>query len=598
MRTPTDTRATGATDTGDPDWGDLERRVERAQIGLLFERTRISNLLGVPIGLLLCSLLWNVVAHTTLLAWLALKLLVCAARVVIAWRHARSGLAGEPRWGRLYEGAVAIDGVVYGLIGTWLLPLQSPEAAALMIATVIGIAAVGLIVLSSRFVACMAFCVPVLAPPIVYQLTLGTRLSFYAATAMAIFLGLIVSEGRRAARATRTMLRLRFETAILAAQRQQALDLAERHSAAKGQFLATMSHEMRTPLHGMLSLAALAREGAPQAERYLGMLESTGRHLLGLINDVLDYSKIESGHLTLAPAPFDLAELVSGVAELTHVSAAEKGLSFTSTYTLARPCWVRGDAARLRQVLLNLTGNAVKFTAQGHIELCVRGDGAAAGPIVFDLIDSGEGVPPDERERIFEPFRQGDGSFGRKHGGTGLGLAISRELARAMGGELTCHDHPTGAGARFVLRVPLPPSEPASPAPPPAVGERLRGEVLLVEDNPVNALVAEAILTRAGLVVHTVDDGAQAVARLAERRYDLVLMDCQMPGMDGFEATRRIRAREQHSGQAPQRIVALTANALEGDRQRSLEAGMDDHLAKPFGETELAELLQRHLGDR
>ena len=412
--------------------------------------------------------------------------------------------------------------------------------------------------------------------------------------AMAIFLGLIVGEGRRAAATTRTMLRLRFEMAILADQRQQALDLAQRHSAVKGQFLATMSHEMRTPLHGMLGLAALARAGAPEADRYLGMLEHTGRHLLGLINDVLDYSKIESGYLQLAPRPFDLTELVAAVAELARVSAAEKGLAFALDLALPRPFWVTGDAVRLRQVLLNLTGNAVKFTERGQIELRVRCD--AGGRAVFTVIDSGEGVPLSERDRIFEPFHQGDASFGRRHGGTGLGLAISRELARAMGGDVHCADAAGAAGACFELRLPLPLTEAAEAPPDPELSSTLQGEVLLVEDNPVNALVAQAMLERAGLHVECVDDGEQALQRVRERRYDLVLMDCQMPGMDGFEATRRIRAEERAAGQVPLRIVALTANALEGDRQRSLDAGMDDHLAKPFGEAELALVLQRHLG--
>ncbi len=589
-----DSVAASAADPASVDGGELGQRIERAQVALLFERTRISNLIAVPVGVLVCVLLWDVVAHGVLLTWLAMKLLVCATRLAIAWRYARAGQSHELYWGRVYEAAVAVDGIVYGLIGTWLLPANYPEAAALMLATVIGIAAVGLIVLSSRLVACLAFCVPVLVPALLYQLAQGTRLSIYAATAMAVFLGLIVSEGRRAALATRTMLRLRFETAILAAQRQQALDLAERHSAAKGQFLATMSHEMRTPLHGMLGLAALARAGSPEADRYLGMLEHTGRHLLGLINDVLDYSKIESGHLALSPAPFELGAMFDGVADLTRVSAAEKGLSFAPEFRLPQPYWVRGDAVRLRQVLLNLTGNAVKFTEHGGVSLCVRSSGS--GLVVFDVIDSGDGVPAGDRERIFEPFRQGDASFGRRHGGTGLGLAISRELARAMGGDVSCHENPAGAGTRFALRVPLQPCLQPPPTPLPPVADTQRGVVLLVEDNPVNALVAEAMLARAGLTVETVSDGEQAVERTAGRRYDLVLMDCQMPGMDGFEATRRIRAREQNAGQPPQRIVALTANALEGDRQRSLEAGMNDHLAKPFGEVELAVLLQRHLG--
>ncbi len=578
---------------GEADAGDIAQRVERAQVALLLERTRSSNLVGIPVGLLMCWLLWDILPRSTLLAWLAMKLVVTAVRLVIAARYRRDGPAREVRWGRAYEVAVAVDGVIYGLIGTWLLPMHLPEAAAMMVATVIGIAAVGLIVLSSRFVACMAFCIPVLLPAILWQLVQGTHLSHYAAMAMAVFLALIVVEGRRASETTRRMLSLRFETAILAAQRQQALDLAQRHSAVKSRFLATMSHEMRTPLHGMLGLAALARAGGSEAEGYLGMLDHTGRHLLGLINDVLDYSKIESGHLKLVSAPFDLAELLEGVAGLTRVSAAEKGLGFELDGAPPKPSWVLGDGARLRQVLLNLTGNAIKFTDQGQVQLQVRR--AAAGRVEFEVIDSGEGVPDAERERIFEAFEQADSSFGRRHGGTGLGLAISRELARAMGGDVACLAAPPGAGARFRLQLPLPQADAPAVAPAPPPMEGVAGAVLLVEDNPVNALVAEAMLRRAGLRVDAVHDGAQAVARLAERRYDLVLMDCQMPGMDGFEATRRVRLAEAQAGRARQRIVALTANALEGDRQRSLEAGMDDHLAKPFGEPELAELLRRHL---
>jgi signal transduction histidine kinase/CheY-like chemotaxis protein len=588
---PSDTESAQAADAA------LERRVEQAQLELMFERTHRSNLVALPFGALLCWMLWNVVARELLLGWLVAKWLVSGARAWIAHRQARDGAAGTLRWGRRYEAVLALDGTVYGLIGTLLLPDSLPEVAALLLATTIGVAAIGLIVLSMRLRTCLLFCSAVLVPPIAWQLAAGTRLSLYAALAMAVFLALIFSEGRRTAAAMRTMLRLRFEMDEAAAQRQQALDLAQRHSEAKGRFLATMSHEMRTPLHGMLGLAALARTDAAQAPRYLGMLERAGRHLLELINDVLDYSKIERGYLKLAVQDFDLAEAVAAVAELARVSAAEKGLAFRLDMAmgaaLPAPCWVRGDPARLRQVLLNLTGNAVKFTERGGVTLAVRRGGD--GRTVFEVADTGPGIPAAERERLFEPFHQGDTSFGRRHGGAGLGLAISRELARAMGGDVDCVERGAAGGACFELTVPLPAGV-AQPAPPAPGGVRpLRGDVLLVEDNPVNALVAQAMLERAGLRVETVGDGAAALERALRRRYDLVLMDCQMPGMDGFEATRRIRAAERAAGAAPMPIVALTANALEGDRERSLAAGMDEHLAKPYDERALRALLQKLL---
>jgi CheY-like chemotaxis protein len=385
----------------------------------------------------------------------------------------------------------------------------------------------------------------------------------------------------------------------LAAQRQQALDLAQHSNEVKSRFLATMSHEVRTPLHGILGLARLLRQDGTSAtpadrDRRLQTLERTGEHLLGLINDVLDYSRIEGRHLQLQPQPFDLRALVAEVAELCQVSAAEKGLALATEQDLPRPCPVHGDPARVRQVLVNLIGNAVKFTPHGRIILHCRRD--AAGLATIRVIDSGPGVPDADRERIFNPFEQLDGSFARRHGGTGLGLAISRELARAMGGDLVCVAG-TAHGAAFQLTLPLPTAVAApSVTPATAADQRpLSGRVLLAEDNPVNAIVAESTLQRLGLEVVTVADGEQAAEQAATRRYDLVLMDCQMPGIDGFEATARIRRHERERGGGRLPIIALTANALQGDRERSLAAGMDEHLAKPFREAELRAVLERWL---
>ena len=583
---------------------DLHLQVRRAQAQLIFDRSRSSNLVGIPVGLLICSVLWGSVSQSALLVWLAAKVGVTLWRMAITRCFDRDGSAQTLRWEKHFIAALFADGLIFGLLGTWLRPPSDPVLAAVMVATLLGVASVALVVLSMSLQATLAMTVPVLLPTMLYNLAQGDRVSLYLGVGTAIFMALVLVEGRRAAAHTVSMLRLQFSSGELAAQRQQALALAERSNAVKSRFLATMSHEMRTPLHGILGLTRLLRQDAqvlapPSADERLQTLERTGEHLLGLINDVLDYSKIEDGHLRLKHAPVDLHGLVLSVAELARVSATEKGLELRLDLQLDQPCWLWGDEARLRQVLLNLTGNAVKFTATGHVTLAAAP--LQAGRLRIDVTDTGPGVPAGDRERIFQAFEQLDGSFARRHGGTGLGLTISRELVSAMGGELHCLDSPHG-GALFSLQLPvqIAPSAPAAAqadTTETAHAQPLAGLVLLAEDNPVNALVAEAVLTRLGLQVFTVTNGARAVeeATRSPRPYQLVLMDCQMPGVDGFEATSRIRHHEAVHGLSRLPVVALTANALEGDRERSLQAGMDEHLAKPFREHELAEVLRRHL---
>ena len=524
-------------------------------------------------------------------------------RVLLMARYDRDGPAQLQRWQRHFLVALAADGAVFGLLGTWLLPAQDPVLEVVLVATLLGIAALALVVLSASLQASLMLTVPALQPALVVQLLHGDKVSLFLAAGMAVFLGMVVVEGRRASAHTAAMLRLKFSADELAAQRQAALAQAERSSAVKGRFLATMSHEMRTPLHGILGLATMLEqdEGAPPAVRRerLRTLRHTGEHLLALINDVLDYSRIESGHLALRDDDFDLHEALQACAALARVQADDMGLALRLELDLPAPCPVHGDEARLRQVVLNLLGNAVKFTPAGHVRLSARWP--AGGPLQLAVADTGPGVPEAARERVFEAFEQLDGSFARRHGGTGLGLSISLELVRAMGGSLGCGAAPEG-GALFTLELPLPPARAglAGPRPAAAPGSpvgRLQGRVLLAEDNPVNAMVAVAALQRLGLVVQAVDDGHAALAELQQHpgAHDLVLMDCQMPGLDGFEATRRLRAWERTEAHPHLPVVALTANALEGDRERSLEAGMDDHLAKPYGLAELHTVLARHL---
>jgi two-component system, sensor histidine kinase len=578
---------------------EIEMLALAEQARIVLRRARPSNAATSLVGLLVVWLLWGTADHRVLIAWWALLTLVSATREVVYRLASRAIVADAMRWARRHEAVLAINGALFGLIGTVLLPLGDPALAAVMLATVAGIASVGLVVLATSQWAALAFTLPLLLPTIAYQLAQGTRVSIYVALALTVLTVLIVLEGRQASAHTLAMLRLRWRMDDLDAQRQQALGQAERSSAVKSQFLATMSHEMRTPLHGILGVTRLLRSSDAQADavaraHQLEMLERSGEHLLGLINGVLDYSRMERGQLPLETTVFDLAALVESVAEQARVTAAEKGLTLALDLSIAVPCWVHADAARLRQVLLNLTGNAVKFTERGSVTISVmRG---AGGHTRFELRDTGPGVAVDQREAIFDAFHQADGSFGRRHGGTGLGLTIARELARAMGGDLACAEQPP-PGACFVLTLPLPQAVAPTPRAQPRPGiTALRGRVLLAEDNPVNAMVAEALLRQAGLTVDLVEDGAQAVERASATRYDLILMDCQMPGMDGFQATARIRELENDAGVPRVPIVALTANVLEGDRLRSIAAGMNDHMAKPFRQEDLGLMLQRFLG--
>ncbi len=371
---------------------------------------------------------------------------------------------------------------------------------------------------------------------------------------------------------------------------QDALAAAGEASRAKGEFLATMSHEIRTPINGVIGLTQLLSQAALPAREagYVGMIDSCAKSLLGLVDNILDFSKIEANRVTVSEAPTDLRALVREVADVFTVRAAEKDIGFSAQVGAQVPGHVLADRDRLRQILLNLLGNACKFTVRGSFRLDVRADG---GQLAFAVSDTGIGIAPADQARLFTRFTQADSSAARRYQGTGLGLAISRELARLMGGDIALDSQP-GSGSTFTLRLPLQPVLlPAAPAPAPCTPAPAPARLLLVEDNEVNRLVAQGLL--AGLGYHAVDvaeDGLQALEACAAAPYDLVLMDCQMPGMDGFQATAALRARGLRMP-----IVALTAHAMAGDRDRCLQAGMDDYLTKPVEPRLLGEKLARWL---
>jgi signal transduction histidine kinase/ActR/RegA family two-component response regulator len=373
---------------------------------------------------------------------------------------------------------------------------------------------------------------------------------------------------------------------LLGLRLRDARKRAERALALRSQFVANISHEIRTPMHGVLGMAELLEQTRldESQQRYARTISATGRDLLRLLNDLLDFAKLESGKLALETIGYPPGEVAREAGNLFEAAAAAKGLSLDVAVGDSVPGWIKGDPARVRQILMNLLGNAVKFSENGRIQLRVEA-GAKAERIRFSVKDEGIGLAPDQEKHIFEAFTQGNGSTSRTYGGSGLGLAICRHLVDLMGGEIGVRSR-KNAGSEFWFEIPAvaapPRKEPSAKRG--AAAEASSGveglRVLVAEDNPVNQRVLTAHLTKMGCNWAVVSNGEEAVAMARKENFDVILMDGQMPGVDGFEATRRIRQFDGERGRVP--VIGVTACAFEEDRLRCLDAGMNAVVTKPY----------------
>lgn len=535
------------------------------------------------------------------LVWFGTIFLISGARLALNIAFNRRNPAPERLgwWRRAFVTGVIIVGVTWGAAGWFFYGVENIFSLLLLMIIIAGMNAGAARSLAPVMLSYRIYVLTTLSPLTVRFLLADDPGGWTLALIIITYVLFLLNTAKLHHNDLRRLYRLIFENEDLVETLSSAKLKAEAASQAKGDFLATMSHEIRTPMNGVIGMLQLLRESplSPEQKTHADIAAGSADTLLRLLDDILDLARIESGKVEFEQLPYAPSAALKEVATLLSAQAREKNLLLNLKLPNDESFQVLGDVVRLKQVIINLTVNAIKFTEQGRIDLelsIVREDDTRVA-LRFMIRDTGIGMSREVQLRLFQAFTQGDSSTTRRFGGSGLGLSISQRLVRQMGGDISVSSTPNyGSEFSFEITLPKAIARPAATALPQPT-RPLRGRVLVAEDDPINKRVIQLMLKRLGLECLVVDDGAAAVAAIEQANWDAVLMDCQMPIMDGFEATRRMRAHLQGRGRSLP-IIALTANVMPDDRAACLAAGMDDFLSKPVRQDELRTTLAKWLG--